>query len=88
MACDIHTINDLAASLKAEGRYAQVDLFCGQVGLLCKHEALPPEELAAFFPLWELNQNLELVAQRDFAGITARRPSNWSPIFGENQRPT
>ena len=79
-------LKDLTRSLQAEGVDAQVSLFRGQEGLLVNHEGLTPDERAGFFPLWELNLNLELLAQRDFKAIVDRRGPNWSPVQHENRQ--
>jgi hypothetical protein len=85
MAIDMFEgLKQLIRSLREEGYDAKEDNFRGQVGLIVgeRHKTIPP---ADFFPLWELNQNLDLVIRRDFAAIKARRPERWSPVLRENK---
>ena len=72
------SLPELIEKLRSEGYDALRDMLQGEMGLLIseKGKTIPP---ADFFPLWELNENLDLVAQRDFAAIKARRPRNWLP---------
>ncbi len=85
MAIDMFEgLKQLIKALREEGFDAKEDNFRGQVGLLVaeRQKTIPP---ADFFPLWELNQNLALVASRNFAAIKAKRPDNWSPVLRENK---
>jgi len=84
MAFDSWNLEELANALRAEGFDARQDVFRGQVGLLLaeRHATIPP---ADFFPPWELNQNLDAVVHRDFAGIKSQRPPDWAPVLGEKK---
>ena len=85
MAIDMfESLKQLIKALREERFDANEDNFRGQVGLIVaqRHKAIRP---ADFFPLWELNQNLDLVARRDFAVIKAKRSKGWSPVLRENK---
>ena len=75
-------LKDLVEILQKEGFDATDIVFRGQVGLQVTE---PGKTMPDFFPLWELNENPDLVERRAFKAIKAKRPPGWSPLKGENR---
>jgi hypothetical protein len=82
---DIFTFGAFVKQLQAEGFDATGDVFSGQVGVIVGPKGLDsmrlqPNESGIFFPLWELNDQRELVSKRQFHEIVANRPPDWTPF--------
>ncbi len=77
---DHDNLPDLVNALRQTGRHASPNVFRSQEGLLISKAPDPASEGGDFFPIWELNQHLDLVAARNFDEIKRRRPRDWSPV--------